>query len=59
MQLPKLLTNEKLKKGEFPFGRNKNMLALRYQDKREIYMLSTMHQLTLLMFVGQTDAKIT
>ena len=59
MQLPKLLTNEKLKKGEFPFRRNKNMLALRYQDKREIYMLSTMHQLTPLMVVGQTDAKIT
>ena len=36
--------NEKLKKGEFSFRRNENMLALRYQDKKEIYMLSTMHK---------------
>ena len=33
--------NEKLKKGEFSFKRNENMLALCYQDKKEIYMLST------------------
>ena len=36
--------NEKLKKGEFSFRGNENMLAIRYQDKKEIYMLSTMHK---------------
>ena len=34
MQLPKSFMNEKLKKGEFSFRRNENMLALRYQDKK-------------------------
>ena len=38
MQLPKSFMNEKLKKGEFSFRRNGNMLALRYQDKkRNVY----------------------
>ena len=36
--------NEKLKKLEFSFKRNENMLALRFQDKKEIYKLSTMHK---------------
>ena len=36
--------NEKLKKGEFSFKRNEYMLALCYQDKKEIYMLSTIHK---------------
>ena len=44
MQLPKSFMNEKLKKGEFSFRRNENMLALCYQDKKEMYMLSTMHK---------------
>ena len=44
MQLPKSFMNEKLKKGEFSFRRNENMLALRYQDQKEIYMLSVMHK---------------
>ena len=44
MQLPKSFANEKLKKREFSFRGNGNMLALRYHDKKEIYMLSTMHK---------------
>ena len=44
MQLPKFFMNEKLKKEEFFLRRNENMLALRNQDKRQIYMLSTMHK---------------
>ena len=44
MQLPNSFINEKSKKREFSFRRNENMLALRYQDKKEIYMLSTMHK---------------
>ena len=44
MQLPKSFMNENLKKGGFSFRRNENMLALRHQDKKEIYMLSTMHK---------------
>ena len=44
MQLPKSFMNEKLKKEGFSFRRNKNMLALRYQDKKEMYMLSIMHK---------------
>ena len=41
---PKSFMNEKLKKLEFSFKRNENMLALRFQDKKEIYKLSTMHK---------------
>ena len=33
---------KKLSHGEFSFRRNGNILLLRYQDKKEIYMLSTM-----------------
>ena len=44
MQLPKSFMNEKLKKGEFSFRRSKNMSALRYQDKKEMYMLSTIYK---------------
>ena len=44
MQLPNSLINEKSKKREFSFRRNENILELRYQDKKEIYMLSTMHK---------------
>ena len=35
---------KKIKKGKFSFGSNENMLALPYQDKKEIYMLSTMYK---------------
>ena len=44
MQFPKLFMNEKLKKVEFFFRRNENMLALGYEDKKVIYMLPAMHK---------------
>ncbi|XP_068985425.1 piggyBac transposable element-derived protein 4-like isoform X2 [Bombus flavifrons] len=34
---------EKLNKGEICFRSSSNMLALKWQDKREVYMLSTSH----------------
>lgn len=35
--------NEKLKTGEICFRSSPNMLALKWQDKREVYMLTTCH----------------
>ena len=43
-KLPTSFKQEKLQRGQFAFRRNENMLAVRYQDKKEIYMLSTMHK---------------
>ena len=43
LQIPNSLKEVKLSRGEFSFRRNGNMLLLRYQDKKEIYMFSTMH----------------
>ena len=44
LKLPTSFKQEKLQRGQFAFRRNENMLAVRYQDKKEIYMLSTMHK---------------
>ena len=38
VQFPKSFMNEKLKKVEFFFRRNENMLALGYEDKKVIYV---------------------
>ena len=59
MQLPKSFMNEKLKKGEFFFRRNENMFELCYQDKKEIYILSTMHKADTVNVRRRTDAKTT
>lgn len=37
------IMNEKLKTGEIYFRSSPNMLALKWQDKREVYMLTTCH----------------
>ena len=55
MYLPKLFMNGKLKKREFSFRRNENMLALRYQDKY-IYCLQRIKPIPL-MFLRETGAK--
>ena len=41
--LPKALGKAKLKSGESCFRRKNEMLALRWCDKRAVYMISTMH----------------
>ena len=42
MKLPKFITNEKLGISQLTFRRKENMLAVRYQDKKQIFLLSTM-----------------
>ena len=42
MKLPKFITNEKLGISQFTFRRKENMLVVRYQDKKQIFLLSTM-----------------
>ena len=44
LKLPKFVTNEKLGRGQFTYRRKENMLVLRYQDKKEIFLLSTVHK---------------
>ena len=44
LKLPNSVTNENLDRGQFPFRRKENMLVVRYQDKKEIFLLSTMHK---------------
>ena len=38
LKLPTSFKQEKLQRGQFAFPRNENMLAVRYQDKKEIYI---------------------
>lgn len=44
LQLPASLKTPRLTKGEHAFRRKDNMLAVRLNDKEEIYLLSTMHK---------------
>ena len=37
------MKNKKLNKGEIKFRRDNNLLMLRYQEKKEVYFLSTIH----------------
>ena len=41
---PAAFKNSRLKKGEHKFLRSDNMLAVRFNDKKEIYFLSTLHK---------------
>lgn len=51
-KMPEL--NEKLKVGEIVFASTQNMLALKWQDKREVRMLSTCHNADMI----RTDKKM-
>ena len=44
VKLPSSFKNNRLKKGEHQFRRNDDMLAIRFNDKKEIYFLSTLHK---------------
>ena len=44
LKLPKPVTDEKLGRGQFMFRRKENMLVVSYQDKKEIFLLSTIHK---------------
>ena len=44
LKLPESVANEKLGRGQFTFRRKKNMLVVYRQDKKEIFLLSTMHK---------------
>jgi len=39
-----LFTTEKLKRGETSYRTNGKIVALRYQDKKDVYVLTTMHR---------------
>lgn len=45
---------QKLQKGEFTFMSNSKMFSLKYCDKREVYMLSTIHDNTVVA-TGRKD----
>ena len=45
-QCPLSLNQQKLQKGAFSYRRNGNMLMMKYQDKKEVYFLSSIHQAT-------------
>ena len=44
LKLPRSVTSEKLGRGQFSFRIKENMLIVRYQDKKAIFQLSTMHK---------------
>ena len=44
LKLPATFTTPNLPKGEHRFRRHENMLAVRFNDKKEIYFLSTIHR---------------
>ena len=41
------MKEEPLEKGDYAFRRNGNMLMVRYKDKKEIYFLSTIHEIKM------------
>ena len=41
--VPKSMKEESLSKGEYIFRRDDNMLLIQYRDKKEIYLLSAIH----------------
>ena len=43
MKLPKSVSNEKLGKGQFKLKRDENILVVCYQDKKQNFLLLTMH----------------
>ena len=45
--VPQSLKEEPLEKGDYAFRRNGNMLMVRYKDKKEIYFLSTIHEIKM------------
>ena len=47
LKVPKSLKTEPLEKGEHVFRRNENLLIVRYRDKKEIYFLSTIHEVKI------------
>ena len=44
--LPIAVTQAKLKQGETVFHHKNNLLALKWVDKREVYILSGLHKVT-------------
>ena len=44
IKLPKVFTDAPLAKGEHSFRRHDDLLAVRFNDKKEIYFLSTIHR---------------
>ena len=44
LKVPPSLKTETLEKVQHSFRRNQNMLMVRYEDKKEIYFLSTIHE---------------
>ena len=51
---PPSLKKPQLQKGEHAFRRKGDMLAVRFNDKKEIYFLSTMHQANIVE-TGERD----
>ena len=51
---PPSLKKPQLQKGEHAFRRKGDMLAIRFNDKKEIYFLSTMHQANIVE-TGERD----
>ena len=45
LKIPPSLKSEPLSKGEYAFRRNGNIVIVRYYDKTEIYLLSTIHEI--------------
>ena len=46
LSVPLSVNKQKLQKGVFSYRRNGNMLMMKYQDKKEVYFLSCIHQAT-------------
>ena len=46
-RLPESFTKAKLKKGDYLYRRDENLLAVRYHDKKGIYLLSTQHDMSV------------
>ena len=57
--LPIAVTQAKLKQGETVFCHKNNLLALKWMDKREVYILSGLHKVTNVISKKKTNYKRT
>lgn len=51
--MPKEIINGSLQRGEMTHRRSGNILALRWKDKRDVYMISTRHRAEMVEYVDR------
>ena len=56
-KMPRDLSDQPLDRGQMDYRRRGNVVALRWRDKKDVFMLSTMHRPQLQHTHGQYEEK--